>query len=242
MTFLNNLLTEKTAAFRWQGFSRWKWVGLCGLIVIVFSTAGVAWSRVRSTANPSQATAKEVRELVAKVSKHIVIKTGEEPTIATVQDPDVLRAQNPIFYLDAKKGDRLFVWSDKAVLYSPSTDRILAVLPINYPTTASAGADAASANEISDPSIEVRNGSGVPGLGKIFAANIKKQGMNATVNGNAKQPPYPHTVIVKKSDGVSAKTMDALTTLSKGTISSLPKGEDPSKSDVLVIVGADYRQ
>ena len=83
-------------------------------------------------------TADDISTLIAKVARHIVIRTDEKPTVATIQDAQILRTQNPDFYKDAKNGDRLLIWSDKAVLYSTSQDKILSVLPIRIPAVAAA--------------------------------------------------------------------------------------------------------
>lgn len=242
MDFSTRAIQKRLAWGRAQLAYRWKWVGVFGIVVIALSVAGVTWSRARSSG--PEATGREVKAMVASVARHIIVKTSEEPTIATVEDPTVLRAQNPIFYQDAEKGDRLYVWTDKAVLYSPKKDKILAVLPINYPAPTAAAANPAptNADNVEALSIEVRNGSGIPGLGKMFGARIKKLGMNATVNGNAKNAPYAHTVIVKKSAQVTAKTLESLISMTKGEVTALPAGEDASNSDILVIVGADYTQ
>lgn len=229
--------TKDMALAIFENMDRTKRAGIgIGVAVLVLTVAGAAWSRTRPVSDPvpHQANGAEVKALVALVAKHIVVKEDEDPTIATVEDPDALRTQNAIFYQDAKKGDRLYIWTDKAVLYSPETDRILSVFPINYPAPPAPPA-------VNGSSIEVLNGSGIPGLGKTMGANLKKMGMNETVTGNAKGPAYGHTIIVKGANPVSQETLDLLTSLTRGTVGDLPVGEDAPKGDILVIVGADYK-
>ena len=234
---------QVTARWLLQNGFRVKQVALgIGVSLLVISIAGVTWSRTRvsaAPAAPAQASTEEVRDLVAQVAKHIMVKTEENPTIATVEDPDALRVQNAIFYQDAKKGDRLFIWTDKAVLYSPETDRILSVLPINYP--ASPATTQTTKPDLSASTVEIRNGSGIAGLGKSFGENIKQMGINMSVTGNAKVPTYGHTIIVKRSDDVQNELLELLASLTKGTVVELPAGESAPKGDVLVIVGADYQ-
>lgn len=82
-------------------------------------------------ADPQKEAQKEVRDLVATVSKLMVLPTGEEPTVATVADPAKLKDQ--AFFANAKKGDKVLIFanSKKAILYSPETNKIIEVAPLN---------------------------------------------------------------------------------------------------------------
>ncbi len=80
--------------------------------------------------DPKAETAKEIEYIIKKVGEHIVLPK-ETPTIATVSDPEKLRDQP--FFDNAKVGDKVLVFSTsgKAILYSPSLDKIIEVAPIN---------------------------------------------------------------------------------------------------------------
>ncbi len=80
--------------------------------------------------------ALDLETLLERVSRLIIVPRGETPTVATVDDANAMRLQDPSFYRDAENGDRVLVWSDKAVLYSMSHDALLAVLPIAGPAPA----------------------------------------------------------------------------------------------------------
>jgi hypothetical protein len=74
---------------------------------------------------------EEVKTLVAKVDKLIVLPLGEVPTIATVTDLQSLKGQT--FFVDAKIGDKVLIYNKakKAILYSPTANKIVNVAPIN---------------------------------------------------------------------------------------------------------------
>lgn len=72
----------------------------------------------------------EASILVEKVGKHMFLPNGEIPSLATVTDPDKLQAQS--FFADAKKGDKVLIYSEakKAILYDPVADKIVTIAPI----------------------------------------------------------------------------------------------------------------
>ena len=61
----------------------------------------------------------------------MVLPKDETPTLATVSDPEKLKDQR--FFVNAVKGDKVLVYSlaKKAILYSPSLDKIIEVAPVN---------------------------------------------------------------------------------------------------------------
>lgn len=72
----------------------------------------------------------EASILVEKVGKHMFLPKDENPSVATVTDPEKLRNQN--FFSDAKKGDKVLIYSNakKAILYDPNSDKIVTIAPI----------------------------------------------------------------------------------------------------------------
>jgi hypothetical protein len=72
----------------------------------------------------------EASILVEKVGKHMFLPKDENPSVATVTDPEKLRNQN--FFSDAKKGDKVLIYSTakKAILYDPNADKIVTIAPI----------------------------------------------------------------------------------------------------------------
>lgn len=88
--------------------------------------------------NPQAIAQQEVQRLVEQVSQLIVLPEGETPTIATVSDPEKLKDQP--FFAKAQKGDRVLIYTNakKAILYSPTANKIVEVAPINIGNTPAA--------------------------------------------------------------------------------------------------------
>lgn len=192
------------------------------------------------------ASAGTPTSLVGRVARHIAINVNEEPTIATVQDPESLRATDLDFYKDAAIGDRLLVWSDKAVLYSEARDLILSVLPIhltNSEILASSAAQTSDQIKSEGAKIEIRNGTRRTGLGKSFADKLAKLslGFDVLKPRDAVKKNYAQTIIVKISDKSFPETeRQLLQVLGNVTLQTLPTAETNVKGDYLVILGADY--
>lgn len=235
------------------------------LVVIILVTAAVLGIKqlwFKSPAKPVQtaataeagqaATPEGIRELIDKVAKHIVLKSGEDPTVATIQDVEILKRQNPVFYKDAQNGDRLLIWSDKAVLYSQDRDIILAVLPISLPPSATGdkavGGSATSSTQASaqakeQATVEVRNGSGTPGMAKALSDKLVQLGLDALKPTDAKKKDYAQTIVVKLTDKELPLSLQAINSAAgSAQLVPLPADENPSKADFLVIVGADFKQ
>jgi hypothetical protein len=81
--------------------------------------------------DPQLMAQKEVEELVLEVGQFLVLPADETPTIATVTDPAKLQEQS--FFMNAEVGDKVLLYTNakKAILYRPSTQKIIEVAPIN---------------------------------------------------------------------------------------------------------------
>ena len=86
--------------------------------------------------NPSKVSQDQTKTLIEAVGKLIVLPTGEQPTVATVTDPAKLKDQP--FFVHAKSGDKVLIYTTakKAILYSPTENKIVEVAPINIGNTA----------------------------------------------------------------------------------------------------------
>lgn len=117
------------------------------LILIVMIAAvvvsGYFYKKYRDTQNklnnPTAAAQSETSALVAKVGKLVELPSGEAPTIATVSDVSKLSGQT--FFESAKNGDKVLIYSKakKAILYRPSTNKVVNVAPLNVNSDATSG-------------------------------------------------------------------------------------------------------
>ena len=81
----------------------------------------------------TNATDPVIAELVKIVFKHIFLPSGNVQ-VATVVNADEMRKVNPVFYQFAKAGDKVLIYSDRAILYDPVAEKVLDVAHVIQPT------------------------------------------------------------------------------------------------------------
>lgn len=212
-----------------------------GVVVAILLSVYVFGTFVGSA--PVVARSSKSLTLVQRVARHLVVDQAEQPTIATVQDPVALQKNDPSFYKDAEAGDRLLVWSDKAVLYSESKDIVLAVLPLRFGDQVGSVAPSASEQTKEIVAIEVRNGTRRVGLARSVVNFLKESGLftGTFTAKDAYSKNYSQTMVIKMNDKELPKaTSDLLSAFHATSVSALPAAERNAKGDFLVILGADY--
>ena len=114
-------------------------VGLASAVTLVsLATAIFFYAKYRNTVttinNPTQLVAAETQKLLGIVGKIIELPDSEEPTVATVTDSEKLKEQQ--FFINSQNGDKVIIYSGakKAILYRPSTGKIIDVAPISIGT------------------------------------------------------------------------------------------------------------
>jgi hypothetical protein len=127
------------------------------LIIFLLAACGLAYfyyhKYTEISIDPNAETQKQVQDVVARVGKLIELPPSETPTLAMVTNAEAMKDQQ--FFADAQDGDQLlaFMQSGEAILYRPSTNKIIKVAPIvinsgatNAPQAPAAPAAAASAS------------------------------------------------------------------------------------------------
>ena len=148
-----------------------KTIGLVVGLVLLASVPSVYFYRQYRTtqeklAHPTQFAQEEAKLLKEKVGKLIELPVDEEPTIATVSDADRLREQP--FFANAQNGDKVLIFTNarKAILYRPSTNKIIEVAPVNIgnnqPPSATESAQPATTATPTTTPIEVSTGTPTP--------------------------------------------------------------------------------
>lgn len=207
-------------------------------------------------ANPEAAARVEVMDTVSRIKKLVEVPEGEMPTVATVSDIEKLA--NQPFFAKAQKGDKVIVYQSvqKAILYRPSTNRIVEMAPLNLQSSASvAGAtDQTTPSPTSTPvtteeavakaKLVIYNGTTTTGLAaraetKLLAATGDKYEVVNT--GNAMKRDYAETVIVVINDQMQPAA-DMLSQNTGAEIVDMPEGEVPPEADLLLIIGQDYQE
>jgi hypothetical protein len=185
--------------------------------------------------DPTAASKEEIKKVTLALSKFMDLPVDEEPTLATVLDKEKIKDQP--FFAKAENGDKVIIYtkSGKAILFRPSTGRIIDIAPINL------GESQGTVN------IVVLNGTPTAGLAKTFSTAIKAQATNVNVlaEDTAKNTNYPKSIVVDLT-GKKAELAKQMADLIGGEVSTLPAGEvapviNDKTVDLLVIVGANMK-
>ncbi len=220
-----------------------KAIGIVFGIVLLLAPSVYFYTQYRDARNllqnPTEASKKEVKEVVDRLSKIMVIPTNEDPTVATVLDKEKLKDQP--FFANAEKGDKVVIFSKAqlAILYRPSTNKIVQVAPINLGGTP---APTAAAGQNTSVTLALYNGTITTGLtAKVetdLLANVK--GFSIVARENAKAQSYSKTLVVDVS-GKRATEAKQLAEFLAGDVGPLPAGEvKPTGAEILIIVGKNY--
>ncbi len=117
------------------------YIAICALVVMLL--LGALISQINSQNNlrkendslkrssPQASTLDEAEQLKAEIGQFIDLPADETPTVATVSDASKVKDQS--FFVNAQNGDKvlLFAKAGKAILYRPSSKKIIEVAPIN---------------------------------------------------------------------------------------------------------------
>lgn len=111
--------------------SKFKYLVIVLFLLLIAAMGTTYYFYQKTKSNVPENPEKQLAEVIRMVGKHMVLPEGEVPTMATVSDPEKLKDQP--FFMNAKKGDKVLIFSDsrKAILYNPTSDRIVEVAPIN---------------------------------------------------------------------------------------------------------------
>ena len=185
-------------------------------------------------------TQDEAKQLVETVGKLIVLPSDEQPTIATVADLEKLK--NQPFFADAKIGDKVLIYpkAQKAVLYRPSENKIIALAPFVVPEDTTTQTTASSSPAAtSSLTIEIRNGSGKTGAANTLKTQIQSIDRNFTVTrtGNAIGVFEKTVLYVSPGNENSALAKKLSAQLGAEITSSLPAGEVTSLAQAVVFIG-----
>lgn len=180
----------------------------------------------------------EDTSLVAKV-RELMELPEEEPTIATVSDVSKLKGQP--FFDKAENGDKVLIFknSGKAVLYRPSSGKIIEVGPVTMELPEET---ASSSGKIVEPlRVVLYNGSSTVGITQDVEDEIVNAQPEVEIveKENARRKTYPTTQVIDLSGNHSTEAQ-ILAELLAGSITELPEGETSPEADILIIVGNDY--
>lgn len=191
-------------------------------------------------ANPNLEAQKETESLVSALGKLMELPSDETPTVATISDKEKLKEQT--FFAKAENGDKLLAYtkSMQAILYRPSTNRIINVAPLIIDQ---ADIDKQEKRVSVTPTptnlkIAYYNGTETIGLASESEKVVKKTypSYETSAVSNASKKDYQETLVVDLT-GKHQAVASALAELLGGKVGNLPEGEVRPIADVLVISG-----
>lgn len=96
-------------------------------------------------ANPQIAIQKQTDKLIADVGALMTLPKGETPTVANVSDAAKAKEQSN-FFANAQNGDKvlMYVKAGQAILYRPSTNKIILVAPLTFNNSTAATSSSAT--------------------------------------------------------------------------------------------------
>lgn len=205
------------------------------IIIAIVGTVGTTYYFQRYNAlksNPNAEAQKQSAALIVALGEHIELPKDETPSVVTIVDKTKLNDQ--AFFKMAENGDILFAYinTKEAILYRPSTDKIIQVAAINV------GDTAATQGISSGVSVAYENGTTTAGLSIDAEAAVKGAFPSfSTVSLSAAMNTDYTTTLVVDISGKHAQEATAIATLLGGTVGPLPEGETAPNADILVISG-----
>jgi len=123
----------------------WNKIGVIVFITALIITSTVLFFKYKRSQeilnNPQVLVKEETKQIVSKISRFMELP-NEEFTLVTVND--VSKLKNQLFFKNAKNGDKVLIYinAKKAILYRPSTNKIIEVsaLDMNNKANATSGA------------------------------------------------------------------------------------------------------
>lgn len=228
-----------------EGVGMSKMLAVLLLLLVVLAGGGAygSWHYYNKykilTADPNVEAKKQTEAFVSTLSKLMELPKDETPTVATISDKEKLASQ--AFFKMAENGDVLFAYTTamKAILYRPSTNKIINVAPIsiNQPQNLTQGTQQGTPISVS-PRVAYYNGTEAVGLAATAEKAVQGKYPNyQTVSlKNASSKDYAGTLVVDISKKFSQEASD-IAQLLNGKVGSLPAGEPSPDADILIISG-----
>lgn len=223
-------------------------MGIGTLLAVFLATAAAAGYFYYQLKRPMMSSGQdqELGRITGEVGKLMELPQGT-PTLATVTDKEKLVTQP--FFQRAENGDKVLFFTDaqKAVLYRPSTGKIIDVATINVaPDKKSSGGEDAPP-EVAIPTEPARlvlyNGTSKKGL----TLEIEKEApvsdtasYEVVAKENAARNDYEATVVIALTDAQAPRAAALADAFGVGVSVDIPEGETaPPDTDILVILGKD---
>jgi hypothetical protein len=151
--------TPPTVTSSSTGGKKAPWLRLAAEIVLVLVVAGLGYYATslasdnkdlkaqvtKLNENPQLAVQRQTDDILRKVGALMQLPKGEAPTVASVSDAEQAKKQSD-FFKNAQNGDKvlMYVKAGQAILYRPSTNKIVLVAPLTFNNDAAAATTGSS--------------------------------------------------------------------------------------------------
>lgn len=204
------------------------------LVVVAGGAAAYSYSlyqksqaEVQRLQNPQEVAKADIAKVVESVKNLMELPSDEQPTIATVVDAGKLKDQP--FFVRSENGDKLLIYTQarKAILYRPTTNKVVEVAPVNIGPT-----------EGQIVRVALYNGTDTAGATASAEEKLKKEVKNLQIvkKDAASRQDYEGITVVDVR-GNQKGAADQMARVLGARVESLPDGEAKPDADLLVIVG-----
>jgi len=214
-------------------------------------------SKIKSTNQISTENVSDAKKLIEEVSRVMVLPQNETPKIVTVSDVEKLKATQPFFQY-AKNGDKVLVYTNRAILYDPVAKKIVDVSRLSQSTASAQIAPSPTLNDAPRESpTPVPTPQSITASYKFTIYNgTKTVGLTKTFETETLMKKLPSSIVIKKADakgdytksliidisGTKAKEVEQIAVDLGLENAILPEKETaPSGADFLIIIGTDYQ-
>ncbi len=194
--------------------------------------------------NLDQIQNQERETIIASIKRFMDLPTEEDPTLATVTDKEMLKEQD--FFKRAENGDKVLLYpkSGKAILYRPSTGRVVEFAPLILGAS-EATSSMESQREQQSPqpkevTVTIYNGTKIVGLTSSYEKVLKKlENVVVQSRKNAAKSTYTKTLVIDLNENNSDIVKSIADMINGDVVKELPEGEVKPETDILIIAAQD---
>lgn len=176
---------------------------------------------------------KDIDKTLELVGK-LMSLPNERPALAVVKDAEKLKEQQQ-FFAQAQNGDKLLIFkvARKAVLYRPSSNKIIESGPLLVTPNAQSG------QQVQPVKIAIYNGTTNAALATETDDKLRKASRTPVeiTLSSAQTTDYTKTLVVDLT-GKNKQSVDEVAKFLGGEVAPLPAQETKPEADILIILGA----
>ncbi len=226
------------------------------LVALLLGGLGYYFFQKQQFVSTAESEAAELKKVVIQVGKLMDLPKDETPVLATVTDREKIKTQ--AFFARSENGDKVLLYTNlgRAILYRPSTNKIVDVTLINTTNTADIPSGTTSPPTVVNtpiptstitptPTATVQtkvillNGTTTQGLTNSAETRLLKDvtGIEIIQKTNATKQDYSTTQVVALSPTATTVANQIARLYNTTVTQQLPSGETAAAADVVVILG-----